>query len=380
MKTAPLALLDCLSLISGGAQAHLKGILGHRGSLRLAALVTAEQAKTYDFGPNILVIKAPMLVNSAIFRQSWRRLNLERIIRNVGADVYIDPAGGAPALPIPRVTMVRNMLPFDRRAKEWYGTLTYQGMRLAALRRRAIRAVGTSEGTIFVSEWSRRRVNEFQRNTSAWASALIPHGVDLIDLVPRPWPSSPRWLYVSDVEPYKHQIEAALAYDAVRSQGCIMAGLTLAGGLTNRDYEKKLRSTLSRLRFGSEIELTGWIGREALKREMDRADGLLFVSAVECCPNVLLEGLASGKPIVCSLEPPMPEFAKDAVVYVDPADPMSIAAGMRRVARMSAGERHALTVKARAEASRYTWKATAEKTWAFIEEVAFRRRRSSGIS
>lgn len=380
MKTAPLALLDCLSLLSGGAQAHLKGILGHRGSLRLAALVTAEQAKTYDFEPNILLIKAPMLVNSAIFRQSWRRLNLERIIRNVGADIYIDPAGGAPTLAIPRVTMVRNMLPFDRRANEWYGTLTYQGIRLAALRRRAIRAVGTSEGTIFVSEWSRRRINEFQNNSSSRFSVLIPHGVNPVDFVPRPWPSSPRWLYISDIEPYKRQIEAALAYDAARSQGCEMSGLILAGRFTNPSYEKQLRATISQLRFGSEIELTGWIGREALKKEIDRTDGLLFVSEVECCPNILLEGLASGKPIVCSKAPPMPEFAKDAVVYVDPADPMSIAAGMRSVARMDDVDLRTLTEKARAEASQYTWKATAEKTWAFVEEVALRYRRIGGIS
>lgn len=380
MKARPLVLLDCLSLHSGGARAHLAGILGHREGLRLAALVTAEQAKTYEFGPDVLAIKASALANSAIFRKSWRYLNLKKIIRNIGADVYLDPAGGAPALPIPRVTMVRNMLPFDHRVKDWYGTLTYQGFRLAALRRQAIRAVGASEGAIFVSEWSRLRVNEFHTDDSSRASALIPHGVDLSDFEPRPWPSSPRWLYVSDIEPYKHQIEAVLAYDAARSQGCAMAGLTLAGGLTNRDYEKRLRAMISRLRFGSEIELTGWISREVLKQEMDRSDGLLFVSAVECCPNILLEGLASGKPIVCSKEPPMPEFAKDAVVYVDPADPMSIAAGMRSVTRMRDGDRQAMIIRARAEALRYTWKATAERTWAFVEEVASGHRRMNGTS
>lgn len=377
--TPPLALLDCLSLLSGGARAHLAGILKYSESLRLAALVTEEQANTYNWRANILVIKAPTFVKSAVFRQSWRRLNLKKIIRSIGADVYFDPAGGAPALPVPRVTMVQNMLPFDRRVKEWYGTLTYQNLRLAALRRQAVRAVGASEGTIFVSEWSRRRVNEFQADSSPRTSALIPHGVDMLSFMQRPWPSSPRWLYVSDIEPYKHQIEAALAYDAVRSQGCAMAGLTLAGELGNRNYEKKLRSAISCLRFGSEIELTGWIGREALKQEMARADGLLFISAVECCPNILLEGLASGKPIVCSNESPMPEFAKTAVIYADPKEPMSIAAGIRSVCRMSDGERRAMSARARTEASRYTWKATAERTWAFVEEVASRRRRMSGM-
>lgn len=380
MIPPPMVLVDCLALLSGGAQTHLKAILGHRRNLRLTALVTDDQANKYDFGADAVLIRVPSIVKHVIFREAWRRLYLGRIARDISADVYVDPSGGVPSLLIPRVTMVRNMLPFDRRVKDWYGTLTYQGIRLSALRRQAIRAVGSSEGVIFVSEWSRHRVSECRSDTSSRASALIPHGIDRSDFVPRSWPSSPRWLYVSDIEPYKHQIEAVLAYDAARAQGCPMAGLTLAGGLTNRDYEKRLRATILRLRFGSEIKLTGWISREVLKQEMDRSDGLLFVSAVECCPNILLEGLASGKPIVCSKEPPMPEFAKDAVVYVDPADPMSIAAGMRNVARMRDGDRQALIVRARAEALRYTWKVTAERTWAFVEEVASRHRRMNGTS
>lgn len=376
----PMVLIDCLALRSGGAQTHLKAILGHRRRLRLTALVTEDQANKYEFGSDANLIRVPSITRRAIIREAWRRLYLGRIARDISAEVYIDPSGGVPSLPIPRVAMLRNMLPFDSRVRDWYGALTYQGFRLAALRRQAIRAVGSSEGIIFVSEWSRLRINEFLAAGSSRATVMIPHGVDPVDFLPRPWPTSPRWLYVSDVEPYKRQIEAALAYDAARSQGCEMSGLAFAGGLTNRGYEKKLRSTIASLRFGSEIELTGWLDHEALKREMERADGFLFVSSVECCPNILLEALASGRPVVCSNEPPMPEFGRDAVVYVDPSDPMSIAAGMRSVARMRDADRASFADRARTEASRYTWNATGERTWAFVEYLASEHRRMSGVS
>jgi glycosyltransferase involved in cell wall biosynthesis len=51
----------------------------------------------------------------------------------------------------------------------------------------------------------------------------------------------------------------------------------------------------------------------------------IFASRCENCPNVLLEALASGRPVVCSNAPPMPEFGADAVVYFDPLSPSELA-------------------------------------------------------
>lgn len=371
-------LIDALSLHSGGARTHLRELLRNTPGVPMFVLAPSSLWRDLDVRDKTKIHQeAPERTRSALYRMFWRRVHLSSIARALGASVYIDPAGGAPSLPIPRVTMVRNMLPFDKRAPEWYGRWTYQGLRLNLLRRRIVKAVAKVEGTIFVSRWSRETVQACGK-PSAGLSTLISHGVDGSGDAPGAWPARPRWLYVSDIEPYKRQIETALAYDAARAQGAEFSGLTLVGRFTNPGYEQGLRDLLSRLRFGSEISLRGWLGRVELAEEMKRADGLLFSSSVECCPNILLEGLASGKPIVCSGESPMREFAEDAVVYADAWDSLSMAAGMRRVARMSQKERLELGSRGVAIAKRHSWKATAQATVDFLYKVASQGRPAGG--
>ena len=46
----------------------------------------------------------------------------------------------------------------------------------------------------------------------------------------------------------------------------------------------------------------------------------VFLSEVENCPNILLEALASKKPVLCSNKHPMIEFGGDAPFYCNPRD------------------------------------------------------------
>ena len=59
------------------------------------------------------------------------------------------------------------------------------------------------------------------------------------------------------------------------------------------------------------------------------ADALLFPSWIEGFGLPLLEAMACGTPVVTSGRSAMAEVAGPAAVYVDPADPRDIAAGIR---------------------------------------------------
>lgn len=369
--------LDALSLHSGGARTHLRELL-RRPPSGIGVSVLAQPSvwnECAGLGGNLRPIHAPEATRGALRREFWRRIHLESAVRATGATLYWDPAGGLPPLPVARVTMVRNMLPFDRRAVEWYGRWTYQGIRLNHLRRSVSAAVAASEGAIFISDWSRRRVGAAVGRAPA-ATALIPHGVRKRAPAPAGRRETPRILYVSDVEPYKRQIEAVLAYDMLTRQGLALGGLTLVGRFTNPEYESRLRALIAGLPSAGSIELTGWLDAAAVDRRIDEADILLFASSVECCPNILLEYLGIGKPIVCSREAPMEEFAEDAVVYMDPADPASIAAGLRRAVRADEGETSARRERALTLAARYDWDETARRTWEFLAQVAATGRRA----
>ncbi|SPY79328.1 Mannosylfructose-phosphate synthase [Providencia rustigianii] len=43
----------------------------------------------------------------------------------------------------------------------------------------------------------------------------------------------------------------------------------------------------------------------------------IFPSSCENCPNILLEAIGCGAPVIVSKTNPMPEFAKDAALYID---------------------------------------------------------------
>src|SRR5258705_9042007 len=59
----------------------------------------------------------------------------------------------------------------------------------------------------------------------------------------------------------------------------------------------------------------------------------VFASEAENCPNVLLEAMAAGKPILCSRRPPMPEFGGDAVWYFEPSNVEELSTQLLRLLR-----------------------------------------------
>jgi len=93
----------------------------------------------------------------------------------------------------------------------------------------------------------------------------------------------------------------------------------------------------------------------------------IFASQCENCPNILLEALAAGRPVVVSNRPPMPEFAGDAAVYFDPQSPNELADVLASVLDDSAAMAD-LSAKAEKRAFLYDWKSTAMATWKAIEQ------------
>lgn len=93
------------------------------------------------------------------------------------------------------------------------------------------------------------------------------------------------------------------------------------------------------------------------------AEMLLYPSHDEGFGLPVLEALAAGCPVVCS-SGTMEEFAAAAALYLDPADPATIVAAVKRL-RQEPQLRAELTTLGRELAQRYTWETTA----AAVEEL-----------
>jgi len=94
----------------------------------------------------------------------------------------------------------------------------------------------------------------------------------------------------------------------------------------------------------------------------------IFASECENCPNTMLEAMASGRPLLASNRPPMPEFGQDAAVYFDPSSPQELADILISIIDDPARLRE-LSTKVRERSQRYDWAKTAESTWTVFEQL-----------
>jgi glycosyltransferase involved in cell wall biosynthesis len=101
----------------------------------------------------------------------------------------------------------------------------------------------------------------------------------------------------------------------------------------------------------------------------------VFASSCENMPNILLETMASGLPIVCSDKGPMPEVLGDAGVYFDPEQPTEIYQALR----ILIDDPQLRSEKANASflrAQKYSWDVCAFETFSFLEQVVTNHQQS----
>ena len=142
------------------------------------------------------------------------------------------------------------------------------------------------------------------------------------------------------------------------------------------DAEKKLRDALARFRgTNGSIKYLGAVKHGELHRHYQEADIFVYASSCENLPNILLEAMASGKPIACSSRGPMPEVLKDGGVYFDPERASEIAWAVRQLIE-SPSLRQAKAALGLQYAKKYSWERCAHESFAYLAEVATRHRAS----
>ena len=140
--------------------------------------------------------------------------------------------------------------------------------------------------------------------------------------------------------------------------------LVLVGPSYN-EYGKEVINIIESDESGM-LRYLGPIDYNELPNIYQNAKALIFASSCECCPNILLEKLASGKPVFSSSIQPMPEFGSDAVIYFDPYASEDLAS---KVLLFESDVKN-FTKYARLALERskiFDWKDTANKTLNYIK-------------
>lgn len=369
-------LIDALSARQGGGQTYLLNLLSRlpEGDPSTIFLLAPEEVGRQVESERVRLLRPRWPVRNAVTRSVWERFVLPGYARRLGASVLFFP-GGVVASEAPgatqRVTMFRNVIPFDLVQRRRYA-LGYQRLRNWVLERVMLRSMLSADLVIFLSAYGRSLI-EKRAGRAIPGAVVIPHGVSPMfragAATPRPaWlPPHPYLLYVSSFEPYKAQVEVVRAFAKVVEQWHEPLALVLVGP-TNTAYARLVREEIDRLGLAQRVVISGNRPYAELPAIHHHSLVGIFASEAENCPNVLLEAMAAGKPILCSRRPPMPEFGGDAVLYFEPSSVEELSTQLLRLLR-EPETRADLGARAAKWSRRFDWDQTARATWSALQKL-----------
>lgn len=372
--------VDGSNIRTGGGLTHLRHLLAEAtprefGIDRVVLWSSHATIARLPERPWLQAVHEPALDRSLPHRIWWQRAVLPRLAKR-NCDALFAPGGNTPTLPIPVVTMSRNMLPFEMTELRRYG-LSGTAARLLLLRFGQCRTFQRAAGLIFLTEYARDRVLEICPTRST--TTIIPHGVDdRFRRRPRPQRSLDECdarnpltlLYVSILDMYKHQWHVAAAVAHLRSKGLPIA-IDFVGPAYPRAKRRLTRAMRQLDPHGEFIRYRGPAAPGDLAALYASAEVFVFASSCENMPNILLEAMASGLPIASSDRGPMPEVLQEAGVYFDPEQPEAIARALERLA-LDENLRARSAEAAYQHASKFSWARCAEETFSFVAECARR--------
>ena len=369
--------INALSAQLGGGQTYLRNLLAH--------LPEQPDLNILIFVPDSLRLPEDSRIRrgttfwptaNPLLRTLWEKIALPRILASKKAQVLFCP-GGIIASRVPlgckTATMFRNMIPFDPKALARLPP-GLQVIRNFLLKRVMLSSMANADLTIFVSEHARRTIEMLAHVRNA---VTIPHGISVAfrthgQTLPRPaWlPTGEYLLYVSRFDVYKHQFEVASAFAALPSDLTKRYKLLLIGEL-DAVLAARVTDLARENGLEAQIRIIGPIAYADLPAAYHHSTLNLFASSCENCPNILLEALGAGRPVLSSDVMPMPEFGVDAVDYFSPTDPKSICAALLRALRDEAYRTSRAAAAARRSAD-FDWATTSRQTWDQITRLATR--------
>jgi glycosyltransferase involved in cell wall biosynthesis len=368
--------LNALSARQGGGQTYVSNLLESLPEqIDTEIFVLAPDSLPLPRGKrNLQRIPVTWPVENPYVRALWEKLCLSPLLKRLGADVLFCP-GGIVGARVPAgcktVTMFRNMIPFSPQQRRKYGAGAMR-IRNWLLERAMARSMAKADCVIFISEFA-RRVVEKKVPRLPGKTVVIPHGVNSVfrnNHEPRPqWvPAGNYILYVSILDVYKAQLEVVRAFALLKARRPTAEKLILAGP-DRSPYARAVQDEIVRLGLRNDVLLSGPVAHDALPSLYRNALINIFASECENCPNIMLEALASGRPLLASSREPMPEFGGDAAVYFDPCSPQELAEKLEAIIddpiRLTE-----LSDKALQRSLLYDGSRAAQRTWELIQDCA----------
>lgn len=290
-------------------------------------------------------------------------LAIPYLLRRAGYDVVHSPGSLKPfwrSIPGARlVVTVHDLTPL--RLPETHRLATRAEFRLAGPR-----TLAHAHGILVDSSSTEQDLRAFYKIPGRTPVRVVPLGVkeSFFD-VPRPGQQDPYFVCVGSIEPRKNLERILRAYGRFIAGGG-RARLVCAGPPGWK--AEGVRRAAAALPPGAGLEWAGHVPESELPRVYAGALALVFPSLYEGFGLPVLEAMAAGCPVVTSDRSSLPEVAGDAALLVDPTDEDAIVQALHRM-ESEPGLRDCLRERGIARARHFPWRATAQATQAFYDEV-----------
>jgi glycosyltransferase involved in cell wall biosynthesis len=319
---------------SGGARSHIIGIIN---------AFVKQPSNTYiihiwsyksllDSLPNcdIIIKHYPYELDKNLFYQLvWQFFKLPMEAKKVNCDILLYTDAGALVNFSPSVVMSRDMLSYEKGEMARYG-FSISKIRLILLKYLQVYSLKKADGAIFLTNYAASVIQTYTGPLNNFK--IIPHGVGEIfrshqnKLLKKSNNTTTDYkcIYVSNAALYKHQWQVIKAIKYLKDQAYNLTLILVGGGtgLAQNKIDDEISRSDPNMKF---IKQYSFLNHNHLQSLINESDIFIFASSCENMPNTLIEGMASGLPIACSNRGPMPEVLKNAGIYFNPEDHISIA-------------------------------------------------------
>lgn len=311
-----------------------------------------------------------------IQRIIWENFFMPSLIKKLNADVYLTFSHYLPniiKIPVPSVVGVSNLAPFSKIAKEhesWFNKI-----RLMVLKKTIISSANRANCVLALSHTCKKILQ--QHGVKVEKIKVTPNGVDTYwsqlskdpNILKNLEINKPYILYVSHFYYYKNHKRLIEAYHQLLSSNLIKHQLVLVGKPHDIGCYKKIKKLVEKLNLINEVIIIPGEHKRNLKELYQQTSLFIFPSLIENCPNILLEAMMSGAPIVTSNLDPMPEFGGDAAVYFNATDILDISKTIEVILK-DEEQIKILRHEATRQAAKYSWDHFVSKVLKYVGIVA----------
>jgi glycosyltransferase involved in cell wall biosynthesis len=304
----------------------------------------------------------------------WEWFRLPAVIGESACDLLFEPGNyGTLSSPCPKITLVHNIAPFDRRIIKHESL--YQKARLILLRHATLNSIGSSNGIIFVSNYERDTIAKYMNLAHKETTVIYhggssrPAGFDSNKVFDKYGISQEFILCASHIYRYKNILQMVCGYIEATKRNVSLPPLIIAGADYDHGYMTRIQSIIRPAGLKDRIKFLGSICGGDLGVLYRECRFFVFPSTLESCGNIMIEALGSGCAILSSNRAVMPEICRDAALYCDPYDIADIAEKLRL---LNSNEALLLNLRRRAlnRARDFSWEKTALQTLEFMERIS----------